>query len=205
MWDREVAADNYLCPISTAMLPIHTNLPTTVLDTPRLWLKEINPETNKLIFTRFSDAEIMQFFGHTTHEGLALEKSKFAQGLTMYRISFRVFLIIEKASSRVLGRIGYHWWHVPHSRAEIGYALLLEADKGKGYMTEAIKAVVAYGFDVMGLNRIEAFIGSGNVPSLAMVKRLGFVQEGVIREHYCKGNTIEDSICFSLLKREYLL
>jgi ribosomal-protein-alanine N-acetyltransferase len=187
-----------------AMQAIHTNLPGAVVATARLQLKELTPETLSTIITTYSDEGIMQCLGLVTNDELALEKHKFAQGLTMYRISFKHFLIIESTTGNVIGRIGYHWWHVPHSRAEIGYALAADEHKGKGYMTEAIRAVVAYGFNVMGLNRIEAFIGSRNEPSLRLVQRLGFTREGLMREHYCKNEVIEDSVCFSLLKREFV-
>ena len=55
----------------------------------------------------------------------------------------------------------------------------------------------------MGLNRIEAFVGPGNDPSLRIMERLGFSKEGLLREHYHKNNHTEDSVAYSLLKREY--
>jgi ribosomal-protein-alanine N-acetyltransferase len=185
------------------MQQIHSRLPSLVLETPRLWLKELNPAIMDEVFTTFSDEEIMQFMGLGSEEELALEKHKVEEGLTMYRISFRHFLMIEKISGDVIGRIGYRLWHVPHSRAEIGYGISRDENKGKGYMTEAIKVVVKHGFEDMQLNRIEAFIGSRNEASIALVTRLGFMREGLMREHYCKNEVIENSLCFSLLKREY--
>ncbi len=55
----------------------------------------------------------------------------------------------------------------------------------------------------MHLHRIEALIGPDNIASLKLVKRLGFVEEGTLREHYFKNEIYEDSIIFSLLKQEY--
>ena len=185
------------------MQQIHTNLPSGVLETPRMWLKELNPALMTTLFTSFSDEAIMQFLGLHLTEDLELEKHKFSEGLTMFSISFRHFLMIEKNTGNVIGRIGYRWWHVPHSRAELGYAIYKEENKGKGYMKEAIKAVVDHGFNTMGLNRVEAFIGTRNQPSIKLVEGLGFSREGLLREHYCNKGVIEDSLCYSLLKREY--
>ncbi len=174
-----------------------------VLETPRLNLKEINPEIKDYIFNFCSDADIAAYFG-LNDEGLAAEKAKFhGGGHTTHQISFKNFIMTDKSSGRILGHCGFHTWLARHSRAEVGYHIIDEADKNKGYMTEALKAMFIYGFEQMNLNRIEAFVGPNNIASQALVKRLGFIMEGVLREHYYKPPAIEDSICFSLLRREY--
>lgn len=155
------------------------------------------------LFTTCSDADIMQFLGLSSAAELATEQHKFRGGYTTHHITFRSFVLIDKESLLVAGRAGYHTWVPMHSRAEVGYAIHDEAQRSKGYMGEAMRAIVAHGFEHMGLNRIEALIGRQNTPSLRLVARLGFVQEGILRQHYCKNGVIEDSICFSLLKQEY--
>ncbi len=185
------------------MQAIHTTLPSTIVETPRLLLKELTPELITKLYTTFSNEDIMQFLGLQTIAELETERNKFTQGLTMYRISFKHFLMLEKNSGNIIGRIGFHWWHVPHSRAEIGYAMFGNEHKQKGYMTEAIMAVVAFGFNNMNLNRIEAFIGSHNIASQRLVERQGFTKEGLLRAHYCNNGIIEDSLCYSLLRSEF--
>jgi ribosomal-protein-alanine N-acetyltransferase len=56
----------------------------------------------------------------------------------------------------------------------------------------------------MGLNRIEAFAGKWNIPSLKILKGAGFKEEGVLRSHFLKNGVYEDSVCFSLLRDEYV-
>ena len=70
-------------------------------------------------------------------------------------------------------------------------------------MSEAILRIIDYGFSQMNLHRIEAFIGPANIASQKLVEKLGFQKEGVLREHYRKQGVIEDSIVYSLLKKEY--
>lgn len=55
----------------------------------------------------------------------------------------------------------------------------------------------------MKLNRIEAFIGPKNQASIKLINKLNFVKEGHLREHYSENNRIEDSIVYSLLRKEY--
>jgi ribosomal-protein-alanine N-acetyltransferase len=174
----------------------------TIFETQRLYLKELNPDIVGYVFTSFTDEDIKTYLG-LTNEELAVEKYKFEKGLTTFQTSFRKFLIVSKADDRVMGKCGFHTWFFNHSRAEIGYGLMREEDRGKGFMTEAMQLVIRYGFEEMKLNRIEAFVGPTNIASLRLVNKLGFTEEGTLREHYYKYPRLEDSVCFSLLKKEY--
>ena len=79
-----------------------------------------------------------------------------------------------------------------------------ERFKGKGLMTEAINAIIDYGFNKLNLNRIEALVGIGNVPSLRLMERYNFKKEGVLRQHYHVSDNFEDSLLFSKLYCEYI-
>lgn len=175
-----------------------------IIETDRLWLKELSPEVMDKLFATGSDVEIMNNLGLTTIDELAKEKENFRHGLTTYRLSFKNFLMVEKATGRAIGKCGFHTWYLQHKRAELGYAMTAEDTKGKGYMTEAIKALLKYGFNSMDLNRVEAFVGRNNEASLKLMKNFGFTEEGTLRSHYFKNGVMEDSICFSLLRSEYL-
>jgi ribosomal-protein-alanine N-acetyltransferase len=174
-----------------------------IIETERLLLKELNPEVLHTLFTTGTDSEIMSELGLKTTEELDAEREKFRLGMTTYRMSFKTFLLVEKETGKAIGKCGFHDWYAIHSRSELGYRMLDEAAKRKGFMTEALCAVIRYGFEEMKLNRIQAFIGSENIPSLKLIKRAGFTEEGTLRSHYCNNGKLEDSICFSLLKDEY--
>jgi [ribosomal protein S5]-alanine N-acetyltransferase len=174
-----------------------------ILETERMWLKELTPELMDELFTGHSDAEVMDFLGLKTDEELATAKSNWQKGLTMYRISFRSFVMAEKPSGRIIGKLGFHTWHLEHQRAEVGYAVHEDTDKNRGFMKEALKAVIRYGFEEMQLNRIEASVGTQNEPSLKLMKHFGFTMEGIMRSHYYRNGKMEDSAWFSLLKTEY--
>jgi ribosomal-protein-alanine N-acetyltransferase len=70
-------------------------------------------------------------------------------------------------------------------------------------MTEALQEVIKFGFEKMGLNRIQGFVHTQNEKSVNVLLRLGFKQEGTVREkHYFRGNYY-DHFCLSLLKSEW--
>ena len=179
-------------------------LSLTYLETKRLKLRLLTPELNSAVFAQGDKKAIMQFFGITTDEEYQVEKEKFDEGLTSYKKSFLLFHLLEKTTGNVLGWCGYHIWYLKHFRAEIGYIMNSKDSMGKGYMKEAMEEVLRYGFDEMKLQRVEAFIGPFNEPSLKLANHFGFKKEGHLRKHYMKDNVLEDSLLFGLLKEEYV-
>ena len=71
-------------------------------------------------------------------------------------------------------------------------------------MTEALTAILDHGFGVMGLNRVQVLVMPRNARSLRLVRRLGFVREGVLREHGLdETGAVGDDVVLSLLRREW--
>jgi ribosomal-protein-alanine N-acetyltransferase len=178
-------------------------LPFETLSTERLLLRKLTPEIFDYIYAHYSDAELMAFLGTANEAALAIEKEKHRKGLSTHNKSFCYFQILDKDTQKIIGWGGYHTWYLDHNRAEIGYGLFDDAYKQKGIMSEALKALLDYGFEQMKLHRVEALIGKDNVASLSLVQKFGFTQEGLLREHYFTNNTMEDSVVFGLLKQEY--
>ncbi|MFX1487174.1 MAG: GNAT family N-acetyltransferase, partial [Promethearchaeota archaeon] len=110
--------------------------------------------------------------------------------------------IVRKGSSGLIGTCGYYDWSKTSRRAEIGYDLD-PAYWGQGIMTEALMAVIEYGFQEMGLNRIQAIIDSKNKRSINLVQRLDFKKEGVLRQRSYFRERFLDDVCFSILRKEW--
>lgn len=86
--------------------------------------------------------------------------------------------------------------------ANLGYSIRL-ADWGKGYATDAARAMTTFGFETLGLHRIAATIGPDNKASIAIVEKLGFQLEGCIRDHVFTNGAWRDSLLFSVLENEW--
>lgn len=173
-----------------------------ILNTTNLQLRKITPEVHDYIFNNYNDDELSRFLGIITEQDLKAAKCRYAKGYTTFYKSFMYFQLLDDMNN-VYGSIGYHTWYLDHRRAEIFYMLNSDVHKGKGIMSEAMKEVLHFGFEDMDLNRVEAFIGLQNIPSIKLVEKYKFQREGLLREHYCKNNELQDSIVFSLLKREF--
>lgn len=85
--------------------------------------------------------------------------------------------------------------------AKLGYAI--HADHwGHGYAHDAASTLITHGFDRLELHRITAAAGPDNEPSKAVLKRLGFTQEGRLRDHVWTNGAWRDSLLYSLLADE---
>lgn len=101
------------------------------------------------------------------------------------------FAIVRKDLQRVIGSCGFTRLNLSLKTGEIGYCLAADA-RGCGYGFEAIRALCAYGFGQLHLNRIEARVVCENTPSIALLERLGFSREGRMKKGaFIKGKTCD--------------
>ncbi|MBV9623363.1 MAG: GNAT family N-acetyltransferase [Acidobacteria bacterium] len=110
------------------------------------------------------------------------------------------FAIVLRIQRRLIGGIGLHP-ETQHQRAELGYWVGVPY-WGKGYATEAAQAVVRYGFDQLGLNRIFASHFRQNPASGKVLKKLGMRHEGRMRQHVLKWGEFMDIELYSILREE---
>ena len=174
-----------------------------LIETNRLLLKGISSDNMKSIFNNLSKSDIKKALGHRSEEDYITELNKHKNGYSSYNRSFILFLLIEKEYEIIIGRCGLHNWNVLHNRAEIGYVINDVDFKRKGFMTEAAQAIINFGFNTLKLNRIEALVGSNNIPSLRIMEKFNFIKEGLLRQHIHVGDQYEDTILFSKLLNEY--
>ena len=179
--------------------------PFPVLETERLVLREITLEDASFWLRNFSDPEVVELTAFEPPVDLDAAKDE----ITQYAIrlfeqgaGFR-WGITVRPSRELIGTLGYHGWvREGGNRARVGYELMREYRR-RGIMTEAMRAILAYGFGSMKLNRVEVLTDPTNVRSIRLLERLGFHREGVLRENTCfRGRFIDDAI-YSLLARDW--
>ena len=107
-------------------------------------------------------------------------------------------LVLDGRIVGACGLIGIDW---ESRKTGIGY-WLAEEHQGRGLMTRTAQAVTDYAFDELGLNRVEIQVGKGNAKSRAIPERLGFQQEGVLRDYERVGDRYLDIVVYALLARD---
>lgn len=179
-------------------------VPTTIIETDRLLLKEVNPQVIYHLFTKSTVQEQMDFFGCQSESEHAFVRERFLQKfVSNLQWSYKNWYLIEKATGRVIGDGGFHLWALPHRRAELGYALNADEHKRKGYMSEALPEMIRIAFEEMDVYRIEAFIGPENKASQRLVEKLGFKQEAFMKKRYLYQEELTDLIVYRLFQPEY--
>lgn len=178
--------------------------PFPVLETERLVLREITATDAPALFAIHGDPELMRWFG--TDPAPNLEA---ASGLVDLFASWRAlpnpgvrWALQLKGQTSLIGTCGLFGWNRKWHKCTLGYELGHEA-QGNGFMQEAVSAALTWGFQNMELNRVEAQVHPSNTASLKSIRRLGFVEEGRLREVGHWAGKFHDLLQFSLLRKEW--
>lgn len=180
--------------------PVFATFPE--IETERLLLREILPADAPAIFRLFADPNVTRYYDLETYtqERQAQELIEFFDESFELERAIR-WGIERRVDGVLLGTCGYVW--LRRFRGEIGYELHSDYWR-QGYMTEALDAILEFGFTELGLNRIEALAMVENDASAGLLRKVGFQEEGVLRQHDFFKGAFHDMRLFALLKDEYL-
>jgi len=180
---------------------IFENFPT--LETERLVLRNLTEEDAEQIFQYASDQDVARYVTWDVHQTMNDTYNFIRFALSRYEErKVAPWGIVYKDEGKVIGTIDFVYWNTDHKRAEIGY-VLAKAYWGKGIMTEAASKVLEYGFNEMGLERIEARCLVENIGSERVMQKIGMTYEGTLRNcMYVKGNFRTLKV-YSILRNEY--
>ncbi|UOQ65758.1 GNAT family N-acetyltransferase [Hymenobacter volaticus] len=110
-------------------------------------------------------------------------------------------IVRPAATQELLGTIGLWRIMAEHHRAEVGYGLHPDYWQ-QGVMSEALAAVLDFGFQTLKLHSVEANVNPHNTASRRLLEKHGFVQEAYFRQNYFFRGQFLDSIIYSLLTPE---
>lgn len=174
-----------------------------VIETDRLVLRELRLDDDRALHPLFADAEMMRFWG-APHESLERTTAMIHRIIEAYRAGTGIeWAVTLKPTGEVIGKVCHHRLMKEHFRSEIGY-ILAKAQWGHGLVHEALRAIIAFGFDAMKLHSIEAQLDPKNTRSARVLERLGFVKEAHLTENYVVHGEFVDTAIYSLLARHYL-
>ena len=174
-----------------------------ILDTHRLILRPFTlddaPAVHNLVGAR-EIADTTLNIPHPYEEGMAetwigTHQEGFESGKSVH------FAIIVRENRELAGAISL-LIRSTHSHAEMGYWLGVPY-WGRGYCTEAVKALLEYGFEGIGLNRIYAEHFKRNPASGRVMQKNGMVYEGCLRQHVRKWGGYEDLLQYGILQAEW--
>ena len=181
-----------------------TDFSQLVLPTARLVLRPLVPADAPAVYAMHADPVTLRYWSTTPWRDPALADELIARDQAAMAAGDCIRLGIERqADGRLIGLCTLFAFTLPSRRCEIGY--LLHRDSwGQGFMHEALVTLLDYGFGVLDLHRVEADIDPRNAGSRRTLDRLGFVQEGLLRERWIVSGEVSDTALHGLLRRDWL-
>lgn len=173
------------------------------LQTSRLVLRQLEAGDSAAFFKLRSDPVAMRYVDRP----LARSEDEIRHLMEQITQNFQnnaavLWVISQKEDPAFIGNISFWRIEKENYRTEIGYMLLPEF-QGKGLMSEAIRAVLAYGFDTLRFHSVEANVNPENTASIKLLEKAGFVREALFRENYHFNGKFLDSAIYSLLAKNF--
>jgi len=185
------------------MMPMISFEPFPVLETPRLILRKLEPSDAEIMFRNHSDPQVTRYLGRDPDANMepTLQRLQWVFDALRDGTGIR-WGIVRRDDPTLMGTVGFWKWNKPHFYAEIGYEIG-PAYWGQGYMTEAIRAALRFGFEHMSLHRVEANIDPDNIGSRRVAEKTGFTLEAMLRQNWYYAGRFTDSAIYGILKHEF--
>lgn len=158
---------------------MQVDLEFPTLQTPRLLLRELRTSDLDAFFFIFSDPQVTQFYNIPTFQNKADARRLLQRRIDRFYADKGIcWGIVQEGSTAVLGSCGFNAWFKRRQVGDLGYELA-RPFWNQGIMTEALSAVVAYGFERLALVQQRAWVVPENKASARVLQKIGFKSQGV--------------------------
>jgi RimJ/RimL family protein N-acetyltransferase len=166
----------------------------------RITLRAIESDDLPVLHSWFNDPEIASGLGGIHFPSSLNQQEKWFERIQSDDATIR--LSVENDEGKLIGYSGF--WQIDWRDRRAEHALVVGKEfQGRKYGQEIIMTCARYGFDEMGLHRLEATVLESNGASLKIYQSCGFTQEGALREHALRGGQWVNRILLSVLAEEY--
>ena len=169
------------------------------LHTDRLTIRKMAMHDAGDMFEYSRDPEVARHVLWDAHRSIGETRAYIRYTLRKYRMGEPAsWVIVLNETERVIGTIGFMWYQRENSAAEVGYSLS-RAYWNKGLMTEALRCVLDFAFNVMRIHRVEAQHEIENPASGVVMRKAGMVYEGTLRGRlFNKGRYVDVALYAAL-------
>jgi len=173
-----------------------------ILGTERLRLRPFRASDLNVMHALYGDADNLRYWSVPANANLGVTRRMMRWHLAFRPRYYVIWAVEESKSRKVIGMINYHRRDLREKRVDVGW-LILPQYQGKGYMTEAGRALLRHLFDDLGIHKVEALIQPANKPSAALAKRLGFrLEGGPIRDRWSVAGKWHSVMLYGLIAGE---
>jgi len=158
---------------------MNSNFP--ILKTERLLLRQFAESDLENVFNGLSHPDIIKYYG-VSYPTLEATKAQMEFFADLEKNETGIWWAVCSPDNQLFyGAGGLNSLSKEHKKAEIGFWLLPDY-WGKGFMTEAMPLICNYGFDTLGIHRIEGIVETENLLCKKAMEKLRFQHEGTMRE-----------------------
>lgn len=181
-----------------------THTGTQTIETERLTLRRFTYEdADDMLKYWISDEKVQALYGEPAYKTKAAVLTLLDKYIGGYeRENYYRWAIVLKATGECIGQIACFLVDDKNHFVEIEYCVGTLFQK-RGYMTEAVKAVISFGFERIHLHKIQVSHKAGNISSKRVIEKCGFVYEGTLRDYFYHGDGYTDRLFYSMLQDEY--
>lgn len=180
---------------------IESYMLNTHIKTERLELKKLDDKDAAGLLEIFSDPEVMKYWNTPPWNSIEQARQFISTSAdAMRNLSSLTLGIYCKETKQLQGKVMLFNYDKESRRAELGFGIKRES-WGKGIVFEASSALVEYAFNQLNLRRLEAEIDPDNTASGKALERLGFEQEGLLKQRWEIGGIVSDSAIYGLLAK----
>ena len=166
-----------------------------------VYLSPINPDDYEIYTKWLNDSEVTQFLASFDVRVLSVAKER--EALIGMAASGYNFAIIRAEDDTLLGNVSLMGVDLVNRRASVGIFIGEAENHSNGYGAEAIRLVLDYGFNTLGLHNIELSVFADNERAIACYKKVGFRECGRRTEAYFKRGRFIDLVIMEILDREW--
>ena len=203
------------------MISISETVKDDLIDVVRYLKDGLNPcssadiETDRLLLRKFAyedagsmlnnwvaDDSVQHMYGEPSYKTIDAVNSLLDKYIGGYNDDhyFR-WAVIEKESGECIGQIAYFLVDKNNHFGEIEYCIG-KAFQGRGYASEATRAVIDYGFDRIGFHKVQICVRPSNISSRRVIEKCGFEYEGSLRDYFYMDGKYEDRMYFSIIRKD---
>ncbi|MBR3762937.1 MAG: GNAT family N-acetyltransferase [Clostridia bacterium] len=173
------------------------------VETPRLLLRRMTLRDASDMYAYSRDEEVARHVLWTAHTSIWETKAYIRWVMQQYRLGApSSWCIVDKAGGHVVGTIGFMTWQPDNATVEVGYSLS-RSHWNRGFMTEALTAVLQECFTTLRLHRVEAQHFSANPASGRVMAKCGMTHEGTLRRRICNKGEFMDVEMWGILRADW--
>jgi RimJ/RimL family protein N-acetyltransferase len=179
--------------------------PAYPIVTERLFLRPFRPDDLDALHAIQSRPDVTRYlyWDVRSRDEVAAELEARARRTELEVEGDRLVLALERRDSgELIGDVNLEWLSREHRQGEIGFVLHPD-HHGRGYAAEAAVALLALGFDELGLHRIVGRCDGRNAASARLLEKLGMRREAHLRENEVVKGDWTDELVYAMLDREW--